>query len=508
MTKTKTILSALALTTALTAPALIAPLFSAPAAVAAAPTVVSGVQDFSDLAAKVTPAVVNVAVTMKAGAADDGDDVQMSDRSGQQQQQMEEFMQRFAERFGQKGMPQAKPQRPAQKAQAVGTGFIVDASGWIVTNYHVAGKADSITVTLTDGRKLSAKLVGGDEKTDLALLKVESDKPLPFVSFGDATKVRVGQPVMAVGNPFGLGGTVTTGIVSARGRDIHSGPFDDYIQTDAAINRGNSGGPLFDIEGKVIGINTAIFSPTGGNIGLGFAIPSSLAEPVVSQLKTSGRVERGLLGVQIQPVSSEIAQSMALSGEKGALVAEVTPDSPALAAGIKSGDVIKSVDGKDVESIRDLTRTISAIKPGTSVKLGVWRDGKDMTLTAKVGDQKDEGAVVKASTDKSDGKQADKKEPMSYGVSLAPLSDEARQELKLKDSVKGAVIAAVEPGSPADEQGLKAGDVLQQVGKDQVDGPKMAADKLKEARKTGKPVLMKIYREGMTRFVAISPRAA
>jgi serine protease Do len=503
MTKTKTILSALALTTALTAPVLIAPLFSAPAAIAAAPTVVSGVQDFSDLAAKVTPAVVNVAVTMKAGAADD-DDVQMSDRSGQQQQ-MEEFMQRFAERFGQKGMPQVKPQRPAQKAQAVGTGFIVDAAGWIVTNYHVAGKADSITVTLTDGRKLPAKLMGGDEKTDLALLKVESDKPLPFVSFGDATKVRVGQPVMAVGNPFGLGGTVTTGIVSARGRDIHSGPFDDYIQTDAAINRGNSGGPLFDIDGKVIGINTAIFSPTGGNIGLGFAIPSSLAEPVVTQLKTSGRVERGLLGVQIQPVSSEIAQSLSLNGEKGALVADVTADSPALAAGIKSGDVIKSVDGKDVESIRDLTRMISAIKPGTSVKLGVWRDGKDMSVTAKIGDQKDEAAVVKASADK----QADKKaEPMSYGVSLAPLSDETRQELKLKGSVKGAVIAAVEPGSPADEQGLKAGDVLQQVGKDQIDSPKMAAEKLKEAKKTGKPVLMKVYREGMTRFVAISPRAA
>ena len=499
MTKTKTILTALALTTALTAPVLVVPMLTAPPAIAGQ----AAVQDLSDLAAKVTPAVVNVAVTMKAGAADD-DDVQMSDRSGQQQQ-MEEFMQRFAERFGQKGMPQVKPQHPAQKAQAVGTGFIVDAAGWIVTNYHVAGKADSITVTLTDGRKLPAKLMGGDEKTDLALLKVESDKPLPFVSFGDATKVRVGQPVMAVGNPFGLGGTVTTGIVSARGRDIHSGPFDDYIQTDAAINRGNSGGPLFDIDGKVIGINTAIFSPTGGNIGLGFAIPSSLAEPVVIQLKTSGRVERGLLGVQIQPVSSEIAQSMSLNGEKGALVADVTADSPALAAGIKSGDVIKSVDGKDVDSIRDLTRMISAIKPGTSVKLGVWRDGKDMSVTAKIGDQKDEAAVVKASADK----QADKKaEPMSYGVSLAPLSDEMRQELKLKGSVKGAVIAAVEPGSPADEQGLKAGDVLQQVGKDQIDSPKMAAEKLKEAKKTGKPVLMKIYREGMTRFVAISPRAA
>ena len=504
MTKTKTILAALALTTALTAPVLVVPLLTAPPAIAGQ----AAVQDLSDLAAKVTPAVVNVAVTMKAGAASDDEETQMSDRS--QQQQMEEFMQRFAERFGQQGQPgkpQMKPQqRQAQKAQAVGTGFIVDANGWIVTNFHVAGKADSITVTLADGRKLPAKMVGGDEKTDLALIKVESDKPLPFVTFADATKVRVGQPVMAVGNPFGLGGTVTTGIVSARGRDIHSGPFDDYIQTDAAINRGNSGGPLFDMDGKVIGINTAIFSPTGGSVGLGFAIPSSLAEPVVAQLKANGRVERGLLGVQIQPVTEELAQSMALGSEKGALVAQVQPDSPALAAGIKSGDVIKSVDGKNIESIRDLTRMISAIKPGTSVKLGVWRDGKDMSMTAKVGDQKDEAAVVKAKADQpADAKKA---EPMSYGVSLAPISAEARQELKLDDSIKGVVVAAVEPGSPADDQGLKAGDVLQQVGKDSVDSPKMAAEKLKEAKKTGKPVLMKIYREGMTRFVAISPRAA
>ena len=503
MTKTKTILTALALTTALTAPVLVVPMLTAPPAIAGQ----AAVQDLSDLAAKVTPAVVNVAVTMKAGAASDDEETQMSDRS--QQQQMEEFMQRFAERFGQQGQPgkpQMKPQqRQAQKAQAVGTGFIVDANGWIVTNFHVAGKADSITVTLADGRKLPAKMVGGDEKTDLALIKVESDKPLPYVTFADATKVRVGQPVMAVGNPFGLGGTVTTGIVSARGRDIHSGPFDDYIQTDAAINRGNSGGPLFDMDGHVIGINTAIFSPSGGSVGLGFAIPSSLAEPVVAQLKTNGRVERGLLGVQIQPVTEELAQSMSLGSEKGALVAQVQPDSPALAAGIKSGDVIKSVDGKNIETIRDRTRMISAVKPGTSVKLDLWRDGKDMSVTAKVGDQKEEGAVVKAKADQPDAKKA---EPMSYGVSLAPISPEARQELKLDDSIKGAVVAAVEPGSPADDQGLKAGDVLQQVGKDMVDSPKMAAEKLKEAKKTGKPVLMKIYRDGMTRFVAISPRAA
>ena len=501
MTKTKTILTALALTTALTAPVLVVPMLTAPPAIAGQAVV----QDLSDLAAKVTPAVVNVAVTMKAGAADD-DETQMADRS-QQQQQMEEFMQRFAERFGQQGQPGGKPQvKPhAQKAQAVGTGFIIDANGWIVTNFHVAGKADSITVTLSDGRKFPAKLVGGDEKTDLALIKVESDKPLPYVTFADASKVRVGQPVMAVGNPFGLGGTVTTGIVSARGRDIHSGPFDDYIQTDAAINRGNSGGPLFDMDGHVIGINTAIFSPSGGSVGLGFAIPSSLAEPVVAQLKTNGRVERGLLGVQIQPVTEELAQSMSLGSEKGALVAQVQPDSPALSAGIKSGDVIKSVDGKNVETIRDLTRMISAVKPGTSVKIDLWREGKDMSVTAKVGDQKEEGAVVKAKADQPDAKKA---EPMSYGVSLAPISPEARQELKLDDSIKGAVVAAVEPGSPADDQGLKAGDVLQQVGKDMVDSPKMAAEKLKEAKKTGKPVLMKIYREGMTRFVAISPRAA
>ena len=387
MTKTKSrILTALALTTALTAPVLIAPMFTAPSAVAAAPTV-SGVQDFSDLAAKVTPAVVNVAVTMKGGAADDSDEMRMSDKDkADQQKQMEEFMQRFAERFGmpmqpgQPGKPGAKPQRPAQKGQAVGTGFIIDEKGWIVTNHHVVGKADEIVVSLSDGRKLPAKLMGGDEKTDIALLKVESDKPLPYVSFGDTGKVRVGQPVMAVGNPFGLGGTVTTGIVSARGRDIQSGPFDDYIQTDAAINRGNSGGPLFDMEGKVIGINTAIFSPSGGSVGLGFAIPANLAQPVVEPAQGQRQVERGLLGVQIQPLNEELAKSMSLDSEKGALVAQVSPDSAAMAAGILSGDVIKSVDGKNVDTIKDLTRMISGMKPGTSVKLGVWRDGKDMTV--------------------------------------------------------------------------------------------------------------------------------
>jgi len=496
MTKTKSrIFAALALTTALTAPALIVPMLAAPAAVAGEPVP----HDFSDLAAKVTPAVVNVSVTMKANAADN-DETQMSDRSAQSQ--MEEFMRQFAERFGQQG---GRHQRPHPKAQAVGTGFIIDSSGLIVTNFHVAGKADSITVTLSDGRKLPAKLLGGDEKTDLAVLKVSSDKPLPSVKFGDATKVRVGQAVMAVGNPFGLGGTVTTGIVSARGRDIQSGPFDDYIQTDAAINRGNSGGPLFDMDGNVIGINTAIYSPTGGSIGLGFAIPSSLAEPVVAQLKDHGRVERGLLGVQIQPVSDEIASSLSLGSSTGALVAQVEPKSAAQKAGIQSGDVIKTVDGKDIATIRDLTRTIAGITPGNTVKLGLVRDGKEMTVSAKLGDYAKGTRQAKADDEQ---KGPEKVSGGSFGFSLAPISPEARQQLGLKDGVKGALIAAVESGSPAEEQGLRAGDILQQVGRDAVDTPKEAVSKLKEAKDTKKPVLMKVYREGSTRFVAVSPRAA
>lgn len=494
--KTKSrIIAALALTTALSAPALIMPLVTAPPALAGEAT-----HDFADLAAKVTPAVVNVAVTMKADAGDD--EIRMS---GKAPSDMEEFMRQFSERFGGgKGMPKMQP-KPQQNAQAVGTGFIVDPSGIIVTNNHVAGKADKITVTLSDGRKFQAKLLGADEKTDLAVLKVESDKPLPYVEFGDAAKVRVGQSVMAVGNPFGLGGTVTTGIVSARGRDIQSGPFDDYIQTDAAINRGNSGGPLFDLNGKVIGINTAIFSPTGGSVGLGFAIPSTLAQPVVAQLKDHGRVERGLLGVQIQPVTAEIAESLSLGSASGALVAQVEPNSAAQKAGIVSGDVIKSVDGKDVAAIKDLTRTIASAQPGTTVKLGLWRDGKDMTVQAKLGDSQ---PAKEAKEAKADNKKAEVKEQASYGVALAPLTPEARKELGLKDDAKGALIASVEAGSPAADQGLQPGDVLQQVGRAAVDSPKDAAAKMREAKDSKKPVLMKVLREGSTRFVAISPRAA
>jgi serine protease Do len=440
-----------------------------------------------------------MALLYKHSMKADADEMQMSDPG--QQSQMQQSMRQFAERFGQQA--QKRDAKPDKEMQAVGTGFIVDPSGMIVSNFHVAGKATKITVTLADGRKFPAKLLGGDEKTDIAVLTIDADKPLPFVAFEDATKVRVGESVMAVGNPFGLGGTVTTGIVSARGRDIQSGPFDNYIQTDAAINRGNSGGPLFDMDGKVIGINTAIFSPSGGSVGLGFAIPSSIAQPIVAQLEEHGRVDRGMLGVQIQPVTADIAASMSLGFDKGALVASVEPDSAALKAGIKAGDVIGTVDGKDIATIRDLTRTIAAAQPGSSVKLGVWRDGKDMSVSAKRGEA---DPVIKA---KADVNSPDAKaQPSSFGFSLAPISPEARQTFRLDGSVTGALIAAVtEPGSPADEKGLKVGDVLQQVGLDAVDSPKAAAEKLKEAKKTNKPVLMNIYRDGMANYVAVASRA-
>jgi serine protease Do len=465
----------LALATALTASALIVPLVTSSPAVGGEATP----RDFSDLAAKVTPAVVNVVLTKKV---DSDHEMRLPGQSLDQEH---------------------GPRRrlPQHRMQAAGTGFIIDPSGIIVTNNHVAGEADHITVTLTDGRKLPARLLGADETTDVALLKVESDKPLPYVSFADPGKVRVGQPVMAVGNPFGLGGTVTTGIVSARGRDLQSGPFDDYIQTDAAINEGNSGGPLFDIDGNVIGINTAIFSPSGGNIGLGFAIPSSLALPVVAQLRERGVVARGFLGVLAQPMTAEIADSLSLGSASGALVAEVTPDSPALAAGIKSGDVITSVNGKSITTFRDLARTIVGAQPGTTVEIGLWRDGKEMTLPARLGDS-EPAKQAKAETNSPEGD-----EPRSFGVWLAPITPEARQELNLEDSVKGALIVAVEPGSLADDLGFQAGDVLQQIGHDTIGSPPEAVAKLKEAGKARKPVLLKIHRQGATRFVAVSPQA-
>jgi len=469
---------------------------------AAVPASARGPEGIADVAEKVIDAVVNISTSQNIEAKTDGRGAIPQLPPGSP---FEEFFDDFFKNRrggGGKGGERNNELQP-HKTNSLGSGFIIDSSGIVVTNNHVIADADEINVILNDGSKIKADIVGVDKKTDLAVLKFKPARPLTAVKFGDSDKLRLGDWVVAIGNPFSLGGTVTAGIVSAKNRDISSGPYDSYIQTDAAINRGNSGGPLFDMDGKVIGINTAIFSPSGGSIGLGFAIPASLAQPVVAQLKDHGRVERGLLGVQIQPVTDEIANSLSLGSSNGALVAQVEPDSAAMKAGIKSGDVIKSVDGKDVATIRDLTRTIAAAQPGSTVKIGLMRDGKDMTISAKLGDSK---PSKEAKADEQ--KMPEKASPGSFGFSLAPLSPDTRQQLGLKDNVSGALIAAVEPGSPADEQGLKAGDVLQQVGKEQVGDAQDAVAKLKDAKASKKPVLMKIYREGMTRFVAVSPRAA
>src|SRR6202049_91621 len=282
----------------------------------------------------------------------------------------------------------ASPAMPEGQSRriALGSGFIIDPSGYVVTNSHVVGDASKVEVTLQDDSKYPAKIIGRDPKTDIALLKIKADKPLPHVTFGDSSAAQVGDWVMAVGNPFGLGGTVTTGIISARGRDIHSGPFDDFLQIDAPINRGNSGGPTFNLDGQVIGINTAIYSPNGGSVGIGFAVPSNVAKTVVAQLEQHGKVSRGWLGVQIQEVTPAIAASLGLQGEHGALVAVVTPNSPGAKAGLKQGDVILSFNGSEVGRLRDLSRLVAETTPDSSAKLKVWRNGQTVELQTTVGE--------------------------------------------------------------------------------------------------------------------------
>ncbi|MFN4159733.1 MAG: Do family serine endopeptidase [Gemmobacter sp.] len=327
---------------------------------------------YADLVARVAPAVVYIEVTQKAQAAD----FNPAD--------MPPGFEEFARRFGMPlpGQPGgSEGQRPQQTG--VGTGFVISASGDIVTNNHVVEGADKVSVTLADGTKLQARVIGTDPATDLALIRVEAGHDLPFVEWGDSAALRVGQDVVAIGNPFGLGNTVTAGIVSALGRDINSGPFDNYIQTDAAINRGNSGGPLFDAEGRVVGINTAIFSPTGGSVGIGFAVPAETARTVIADLADDGKVERGWLGVSIQPITDDIAAAIGIDAARGALIADVTADTPAARAGLKRGDIVTAVNGTAVDSPRDLTRLVATAKPGTEVTIAILRAGQptDIAVT-------------------------------------------------------------------------------------------------------------------------------
>lgn len=447
-------------------------------------------ESFADLAERVSPAVVHIATEQSRMAAIEG----MPDAPlGPDHPFFDQFKRFFGEG------PQAPEGRPAA---GVGSGFLIDAEGYLVTNNHVIEDASSITVTLKSGETLEADLIGRDEKTDLALLKVESDEALPFVSFGDAEAVRPGDWVMAVGSPFGLGGTVTAGIVSARGRDLPGGTLIDFLQIDAAINRGNSGGPAFNLDGEVIGVNTAIFSPNGGSVGIGFAIPADLAEIVIADLRDDGRVERGWLGVRIQEVTPEIAEGFGLAQARGALVAAVEADSPAAAAGVVAGDIILDWDGQAVEAMRNLPRLVAATPTDKDVSVTLWRDGQQENLSVTTG--RLPGSERLAATEPSEAPASDQVVLADSGLAIGELTAAVRQALAIEEALAGVVIVAVEPGSVAAEQGLRQGDVITSIAQQAVTSVADAEAAYDSQREAGrKQVAILASRDGAARFVAL-----
>jgi serine protease Do len=465
-------------------------------------------QSFAPLVKKVSPAVVNISVTQSGSSDAMAEGPEQGTSPDSPNSPFDEFLRRFFDQQNPNGQRHLFPQMPGGQAHriALGSGFIIDPSGYVVTNSHVVGDASKVEVTLQDDIKYPAKIIGRDPKTDIALLKIKADKPLPHVTFGDSSAAQVGDWVMAVGNPFGLGGTVTTGIISARGRDIHSGPFDDFLQIDAPINRGNSGGPTFNLDGQVIGINTAIYSPNGGSVGIGFAVPSSLAKTVVAQLEQHGKVSRGWLGVQIQEVTPAIASSLGLQGEHGALVAVITPDSPGAKAGLKQGDVIMTFNGNEVSRLRDLPRLVAETAPDTGVKMKVWRNGQPVELHATLGELPNNEQVAAATNGREqDGEQGEAARADALGMHLAPLNSQLRRELHTGKEVQGVVITQVDPGSAAAEVGLNEGDVVVAIDQQPVKTPQEAAAKLKEAASSPKKsALLLLNRRGVTQYVGVN----
>jgi serine protease Do len=447
-------------------------------------------ESFAELAAKLLPSVVNISTTQT-----------IEGRAGMELPKLppgspfEDFFKEFFDRN--------QPEQRARRATSLGSGFIVDETGYVVTNNHVIQDADEITVILHDDTRLKAELIGRDGKTDLAVLRVKPKGKLPAVKFGSSEKVRVGDWIVAIGNPFGLGGTVTAGIISARGRDINAGPYDDFLQTDASINRGNSGGPMFDLEGQVIGINTAIFSPTGGSVGIGFAIPSSTAKPVIEQLIKHGQVRRGWLGVHIQAVTDEIAETLGLKEATGALVASVIKDGPAEKAKIEAGDVILEFDGKKVGEMRRLPRVVADTEVGKSVPVEVWRGGKKITLKATVGELAEAAEKVAA---KSSGpaKEGGEHAVDALGLKLSAITPKVAEKFNLGKTTKGVVVTKVEEAGPAAEKGVRAGDVIVEVSQEEVTSPDDISRKVADAKKAGrKSVLLLLEGQGGLRFVAI-----
>ena len=445
---------------------------------------------FADLADRLLPAVVNISTTQTVTGRGGVEIPQLPPGSP-----FEEFFKEFFERN--------QPQQRRRRATSLGSGFIISADGYVVTNNHVIQEADEIAVILQDDTRLEATIVGRDAKTDLAVLRVDpAGLKLPTVTFGDSDVTRVGDWILAIGNPFGLGGTVTAGIISARGRNINAGPYDDFLQTDASINQGNSGGPMFNLDGEVIGINTAIFSRSGGSIGIGFAIPSSMARPVIDQLIRFGEVRRGWLGVHIQAVTDEIAETLGLEKATGALVASVMKDGPAETAGIQAGDVILEFNGREVPEMRKLPRIVAETDVGKAVGVVVWRDSGRVDLKVEIGALKDaEAQIASRVTGREGGVE---KAIEELGLSLAELTTDLRERYKLEENAKGVVVTDVKSDSVSAEKGVRPGDLIVEVSQEEVTTVEAVAAQITAAREAGrKSVLLLLEGQGGLRFVAL-----
>ncbi len=463
---------------------------------------------FADLAAKLLPSVVNISTTQT---------VKPDRQSGGRERPAPEMPQfppgspfeEFFKDFFNHGNPRSggRPEAQPRKATSMGSGFIIDPVGYIVTNNHVISDAEEINVILHDNTQLKAELIGKDTKTDIALLKVKTDKPLTAAAWGDSDVSRVGDWVLAIGNPFGLGGTVTAGILSARQRDINSGPYDDFLQTDASINRGNSGGPMFNMDGQVIGINTAIYSPSGGSIGIGFAIPAAIAKPIVMQLlQPDHTVHRGWLGVRIQLVTDEIAESLGLDKARGALVASVSDNGPAQAAGIQAGDIILKFDGRSVSDMKHLPRLVAEASVNRQVAVSIWRKRKESVLQVKVGKLEE---TDQANAPDPRGRNKSQKGESSgtvttLGLTLSNITPELKEKFSLTDDAKGVVVVEVAKDGPAAEKGLKAGDVIMEAAQEEIKSTTQVATKVEDAKRSGrKSILLLVERQGDLRFVAL-----
>ena len=446
-------------------------------------------ESFADLAEQLSPSVVNISTSQNIDRNETNPDGSP----------LEDL---FRDLY-----PRGRPDGPRQ-VQSLGSGFVISADGMVVTNNHVIEDADEITVNFPDGLSLKAVVVGTDPQTDIAVLKIEHDAPLPFVPFGDSDVARVGDWVLAIGNPFGFAGSVSAGIISARNRDINAGRYDDFIQTDAAINRGNSGGPLFNMDGEVIGVNTAIISPTGGSIGIGFSVPSNLALRIVKQLQEFGVTRRGWLGVRIQTVNDEMAEALGIEEAKGALVAEVTPGGPAEAGGIEAGDVILKFDGKDVEEMRDLPRLVADTAVDSAVRVVVFRKGKTQTVKVSIGLLEEDrlAAAAAGGTDDDGGALPDAGTKLdTVGLTLKPLSNAAREEFGIAEDITGVLIGEVDPEGAAAEKGVEAGDVIVEVGQEPVTTPAEVEARVSEAAELErKSVLFLIQSKGDLRFVPLA----